>query len=182
MKTLARSAQSALELTDRIFLARGSRVLLDADLAKLYGVPTHRLNEAVKRNVERFPVDFAFRLEATEAAALISQIAISKNGRGGRRTPPWVFTEHGALMAANVLNNARAVHMSVYVVRAFVRLRDLAAASPAFAKKLADVEIALASLDRETRERFQEVYRAIRALTDQPERKTRQIGFATPSK
>jgi hypothetical protein len=97
MKMLARSAQSALELTDRIFVARGSRVLLDADLAKLYGVPTHRLNEAVKRNVERFPVDFAFRLEATEAAALISQIAISK--KRARRAANSSMGVHGALCA-----------------------------------------------------------------------------------
>ncbi len=97
---------------DRILTVRGQRVILDSDLAKLYGVPTHRFNEAVKRNRRRFPDDFAFSVTREEFTALISQNAISKKpGRGGRRTLPWVFTEHGALMAANVLKSPKAVKM-----------------------------------------------------------------------
>ncbi len=100
---------SAAELVSRIRLVRRQRVLIDSDLAALYGVPTHRLNEAVKRNSARFPDDFAFRLGTEEAQGLISQIAISKPGRGGRRKPPLVFTEHGAIMAASILNSERAI-------------------------------------------------------------------------
>jgi len=100
---------------------RGQRVILDADLARVYGVWTWRLNEQVKRNKERFPADFVFTLTAEENKALTSQIARSEKGRGGRRTLP--FTEHGAIMAASVLNSPRAVQMSVFVVRAFVKNR-----------------------------------------------------------
>ncbi len=107
-------------LAGRILMIRGQRVVLDADLANLYGVPTSRLNEAVKRNSERFPEDFRFQLTREEVAALKSQIAMSKPGRGGRRTLAWVFNEHGSLMAATVLNSPQAVKMSLYVVRAFV--------------------------------------------------------------
>src|SRR5512136_1391896 len=107
-----------------IFSIRGRRVILDSDLAKLYGVTTARLNEQVRRNPDRFPPDFMFSLSQQEFAALISQNATSKK-RGGRRKPPNVFTEHGAIMAANVLNSGRAIEVGVYVVRAFVRLREM---------------------------------------------------------
>ena len=107
-----------------IYTIHGRRVMLDADLARIYGVPTFRLNEAVKRNRERFPADFRFRLTRKETAILISQFAISSGTHGGRRTIPWTFTEHGALMAANVLNSPRAVQMSIFIVRAFLRLRE----------------------------------------------------------
>jgi len=103
---------------------RGHRVILDSDLATLYGVQTFRLNEAVKRNRERFPEDFVFQLTAEERDSLRSQNAMSKPGRGGRRTLPYAFTEHGALMVANILNSPRAVSMSVYVIRAFIRIRE----------------------------------------------------------
>jgi ORF6N domain len=118
-------------IESRIVLVRGQKVLLDADLARLYGVATGRLNEQVKRNRERFPGDFLFRLTKHEVTALRSQIAISKPaaGRGGRRYAPTAFTEHGAIMAATVLNSPRAVEMSLYVVRAFVRLREVLAAT-----------------------------------------------------
>ena len=91
---------------------RGVRVMLDSDLAKIYGVPTFRFNEAIKRNRHRFPADFMFQLTRDEFDSLRSQIAMSKSGRGGRRTLPYAFTEHGALMAANVLNSERAVQMN----------------------------------------------------------------------
>ena len=102
---------------------RGQRVMVDADLAQVYGVTTKRLNEQVKRNLDRFPAEFAFQLKREELAHLKSQIATSSLGHGGKRKLPWVFTEHGAIMAANVLNSPRAVRMSVFVVRAFLRMR-----------------------------------------------------------
>ena len=120
----------------RIVIVRGQRVVLDSELAVMYGVPLRALNQAVKRNARRFPEDFAFRLTASEADDLKSQFVISSlddssmersqietSGHGGRRSLPWAFTEHGALMAANVLRSERAVEMSVFVVRAFVRQR-----------------------------------------------------------
>jgi hypothetical protein len=135
---------------------RGRRVLLDADLAHLYGVSTKRFNEAFKRNRHRFPDDFAFRLSAQEARTLKSQSATSNTQafdlpdnrlkmapgirRGGRRYAPWVFTEHGALMVTNILRSERAVQMSVFVVRAFVRLREQVVANDAILKRLAEID------------------------------------------
>ena len=107
-------------------LMRGQKVMLDSDLAELYGVPTKRLNEQVKRNIDRFPPDFMFRLSQEEAEILRSQNATLKGGRGQhRKYLPYAFTEHGAIMAATVLNSQRAVEMSVFVVRAFVQLREM---------------------------------------------------------
>ena len=106
-------------IQNRILLIRGRRVIMDYDLAALYGVTTARLNEQVRRNIERFPADFMFHLGNQEFAALMSQIATSNAGRGGRRKLPYAFTEHGAIMAASVLSSPRAVEVSVYVVRAF---------------------------------------------------------------
>jgi len=119
---------------------RGERMLLDSDLARIYGVPTFRLNEAVKRNRERFPADFLFQLTAAEFYDLISQTAISSSGHGGRRKRPWAFTEHGSIMAANVLNSPRAIEMSVHVIRAFVALRREAGRYEALGRKLAELE------------------------------------------
>ncbi len=119
---------------------RGERVMLDSDLARVYGVPTFRLNEAVKRNHERFPADFVFQLTPEEFANLISQSAISSSGHGGRRKLPWAFTEHGAIMAANVLSSRRAVEMSIHVIRAFVTLRRESGRYAELARKLAALE------------------------------------------
>ncbi len=127
-------------LSGRIYTFRGQRVILDADLARLYDVPTFRFNEAVKRNADKFPEDFRFQLDEEEAANLASQIAISKPGRGGRRTRPWAFTEHGALMAAAVLNSPRAVQMSLFVIRAFVRMREELAGSAIILRRLAEID------------------------------------------
>lgn len=115
-------------------------MILDHDLAVLYGIPTYRFNEAVKRNCRRFPADFMFRLTVDEAAVLTSQIAMSKPGRGGRRTLPYAFTQHGAVMAANILRSDRAVQMSVFVVRAFVKMRSMLVGQKDFARKLAALE------------------------------------------
>jgi len=130
---------------------RGTRVLLDRNLAKIYGVPTFRFNEAIKRNRHRFPPDFMFQLTREEFDSLKSQIAMSKRekssqiamskiGRGGRRTLPYAFTEHGALQAANVLRSRRAVQMSVFVIRAFVKMREALRGNPELARKLAALE------------------------------------------
>lgn len=122
-----------------IIQIRGSRVIIDSDLARVYGVSTGRLNEAVKRNVTRFPVDFAFPLTRQEVTHLISQFATSRS-HGGRRKLPGVFTEHGALMAANVLNSPEVVQMSVVVVRAFVRMRQALVDTAALRRKLDELE------------------------------------------
>jgi hypothetical protein len=115
MKT---SSPIPIERIERaIYLVRGEKVMLDSDLAALYGVSTARLNQQVNRNIERFPEDFMFQLTNAEFKGLMLQIATSKTGRGGRRKLPLVFTEHGAIMAANVLNSERAGRMSVFVVR-----------------------------------------------------------------
>ncbi|MBN2031434.1 ORF6N domain-containing protein [bacterium] len=123
-----------------IHLVHGERVILDTDLAKIYGIPTFRLNEAVKRNRDRFPEDFMFQLTKNEYDALTSQIAMSKKGRGGRRTLPYAFTEHGAVMAANILNSEQAIQMSIFVVRAFIKMRQTLAASKALTDKLNELE------------------------------------------
>ena len=155
-----------------IYLIRGQRVMLDCDLAAIYQVTTKRLNEQVRRNRSRFPADFAFRLNNEEFINLRSQIATSK-GRGGRRYLPWVFTEHGAIMLASVLNSAVAVQASVRVVRAFVRLREMVAGNAALAVKLSALERRLDSHD----ESIANLFEAIRQLLTPPEKPRRQIGF-----
>jgi hypothetical protein len=126
-------------LEQSIYTVRGQRVMFDSDLAAAYGVTTKALNQAVKRNREKFPADFAFQLTADETTALRSQIVTSK-GRGGRRYLPYVFTEHGAVMAANVLNSKQATQMSVFVVRAFIKMRAALSDNRELARKLAALE------------------------------------------
>jgi len=165
-------------LSGRIHLVRGQRVMLDTDLAELYGVTTKRFNEQVKRNVERFPTDFMFQLTAEEHDSLRSQIATSKTGRGGRRYLPYVFTEHGAIMAASVLSSPRAVEMSVFVVRAFVQLRELLGSSRELADRLDDLERKLSTHDQA----IAGVIDAIRRLTSVPAKPSRPIGFTADLK
>ncbi len=153
-----------------ILLIRGEKVILDSDLAALYGVSTSRFNEQVTRNRSRFPIDFCFRLTEGEWKSLISQFATSKLGRGGRRKLPYVFTEHGAIMAANILNSERAVQASVQVVRAFVKLRQMLASNAELARKLNELE---KKYDRQ----FKIVFDAIRQLMVPPSAKTKPIGF-----
>jgi hypothetical protein len=124
----------------RIHIIRGQKVMLDSDLAELYQVPTMRLNEQVKRNSSRFPSDFMFQLTLSEATALTSQIAISNTGRGGRRHQPYAFTELGVAMLSSVLRNDRAVQMNIYIMRAFVKLRELLATHKDLADKIAVLE------------------------------------------
>ena len=177
-----RKAISSVEpVASLIRLIRRQRVIVDADLAKVYGVTTTRLNQQVWRNAKRFPNDFAFRLTVDEFAGLMLQIATSKNGRGGRRKRPLVFTEHGAIMAANVLNSPRAVQMSVFVVRVFVKMREALAQNRQLAAKLADLE-------RRLTDRFNVHEKAIVHILDEikklmqpppplPEPKRCEIGF-----
>jgi hypothetical protein len=148
-------------IEDRILLIRGLRVMLDEDLAEVYGVTTKRLNEQVKRNRKRFPEDFMFQLTAAEAEALRSQIATTKTGRGGRRTRPTAFTEHGAVMLASVLNSPTAVASSILVVRAFIRMRELVAVHRELAKRLDELE-------RKYDAKFRAVFDSIRALMEPP--------------
>jgi hypothetical protein len=156
-----------------ILVVRGHRVILDSQLAALYGVETRRLNEQVRRNWDRFPPDFVFQLTRDEAANLISQIATSSGGHGGYRKLPFVFTEHGALMAASVLSSRRAVEVSIVVVRAFVRLRSLLAMNADLAAKLAKLEQKLAVHDKQ----IVAVFDAIRELMTPPDKPKRRIGF-----
>ena len=158
-------------LAGRILLIRGQRVMLDADLAALYEVETKRLNEQVKRNAGRFPADFMFQISAEEFANLGSQFATSS--WGGRRTPPYAFTEHGAIMAASVLNSDRAVEMSVYVVRAFVQLREWMVNHKVLAQKLTELERRVSGHD----DSLAQVIDALRALMAMPKTKNRPIGF-----
>ncbi|MCA3252684.1 MAG: ORF6N domain-containing protein [Pseudomonadota bacterium] len=188
LQTLAPEA-----ITLRIATVRSQRVIVDADLAALYGVETKRFNEAVKRNLAKFPADFMFTLTAEEFAALWSQFATSNDqaatspGRGGRRYAPRVFTEHGALMAATILNSPRAVEVSVYVVRAFVRMRELAATHGDMAKRLDELEQKTEALamshdtfSRNTRSQLKQVFDALRELMTPPDPPKRPIGFVTP--
>jgi hypothetical protein len=168
-------ATVSLESIERVIcVIRGERVILDSDLAILYGVSTSRLNEQVRRNVARFPQDFAFRLTKDEFENLKSQFATSRSKHGGRRKLPLVFTEHGAIMAANVLNSERAVQTSVAVVRAFVRLRQIIASNAELAQKLWELE-------KKYDAQFKVVFDAIRQLMTPPEPKRKQIGFHVKS-
>jgi ORF6N domain len=134
-----RKGNSAV-VESRIVFLRHQRVILDADIAELYGVPVRQLNQQVKRNQGRFPSDFVFQLTAKEQEILRSQIVISRDAHGGRRYRPFAFTEHGAIMAATVLNSERAVQMSVFVVRAFLKMRALLGDKRELAPKLALLE------------------------------------------
>ena len=175
-------ALATTELIEPVIrVIRGQRVILDSDLAKIYGTSTTRLNEQVKRNKNRFPPDFLFELTEQEWKSLMSQFAISKKGRGGRRKLPYAFTEHGAVMVANILSSERAVAMSVYVVRAFVKLREVLASTEELAKKLDDVERKLTGRLDVHEKAIIELFARIRTLLKppppQPETKRRRIGF-----
>ena len=167
------SHRKIANLQSAIHLIRGQRVMLDFDLAMIYGVTTKRLNEQLKRNRLRFPADFAFQLTVQEFRTLKSQIATSSS-HGGKRKLPWVFTEHGALMLASVLNSAIAVQASVRVVRAFVRLREMVAANAQLAVKLEELERRFDSHDEAIANLFATLKRLLEP-TDAPKR--REIGF-----
>ncbi|MGI8966159.1 MAG: ORF6N domain-containing protein [Limisphaerales bacterium] len=165
-----------------ILLCRGQKIILDTDLANIYGVDTKRLNEAVRRNGERFPSDFLFKLTATEAQecySLRSQIATLKRGQH-RKYLPFAFTEHGAMMAANVLRSERAVTMSIFVVRAFNKMRELLANNKALAEKLTELEKKLTGrLDQHEHAilHILEELKKLAAAPDSTESQRREIGF-----
>ena len=164
-------------IESRILVLRRQRVILDTALAELYGVSVKRLNEQVKRNWQRFPADFMFQISRREEGkCLRSQIATSKKGRGGRRSRPYAFTDHGAIMAATVLNSEQAVHMSVFVVRAFARLRELLATNRELAAKIMELEDHLDTHDSA----IQQIVAAIRRLAVQKRAPRRKIGFQLP--
>ena len=177
-------------IAQRIATVRGQCVILDADLAALYEVETRRFNEAVRRNLAKFPADFMFQLTTDEWATLRSQSATLKAGSTGRgqhrKYLPYVFTEHGAIMAANLLSSPRAVEVSIYVVRAFVHLRELVASHSDLAKRLADLEEKTEALSmshdassHSTHEQLKQVFDALRELMAPPDPPKRPIGFVT---
>jgi ORF6N domain len=172
-----RRKAAAVSIDLRILILRRQRVILDTALAELYNVPVKRLNEQTKRNRKRFPADFMFQLTPRENKSLRSQFATSNIGRGGRRSLPYAFTEHGAIMAATVLNSEQAVEMSVYVVRAFVRLREMLAANREFADRIKELEEHLETHDGA----IQEIINVMKKLMNPPPSRRRKIGFALPS-
>ena len=160
------------KIQKKIFLIRNRKVMLDRDLAELYGVSTKVLNQAVKRNVGRFPSDFVFQLNEREFIGLRSQFVTSKP-RGGRRFFPYAFTEHGAIMLASVLNSSKAEMASVRVVRAFIYLREMLSLNNDLARKLDDLERKYESHDKQ----ITSVFEAIRRLMATPEKPKQKIGF-----
>lgn len=182
-----------------ILVIRNQRVILDADLARLYGVTTKVFNQAVKRNVSRFPKDFAFQLTTAEVTNVRSQTVTSNRetiedyedtgnrsqivtGSQKHRDPrfrPWAFTEHGALMAANILRSDRAVHMSVFVIRAFVRLREHVVANQAILKRLAEIDRTLLQHDSALLDLYEKLLPLLQPLPDHPKRR---IGFQSKGK
>jgi phage regulator Rha-like protein len=172
-----RRAIPTFSVESRILFLRHQRVILDSDIAELYGVPVKMLNQQVKRNRTRFPADFVFQLNAKENEFLRSQFVTSKKGRGGRRYMPYAFTEHGAIMAATVLNSERAVQMSLFVVRAFVRLREMLATNQRLAGKIGELERRLDTHDST----ITELIEAIKELMAPEEPARGRIGFQLPA-
>lgn len=179
---------SALQplIGSRILTLREQRVMLDADLAELYGVQTKVLVQAVKRNLARFPEDFMFQLSAAEFANLRSQSVTSSSGHGGRRTAPYAFTEQGVAMLSSVLGSARAIAVNIEIMRTFVRVRALAATHGDLAKRLAELEDKTEALamnhdtfSRNTRAQLKQVFDALRELMTPPDPPKRPIGFVT---
>jgi phage regulator Rha-like protein len=174
-------AQSAVQIVPvelierRICLIRGCKVMLDSDLAALYEVPTKRLNEAVRRNLDRFPEDFMFQLTPEDLENLLrSQFATSNVGRGGRRYQPYAFTEHGVAMLSSVLSSKRAVALNILIIRAFVRLREYLMTHHDLARKLEDVE----RTQQEHGSHIQHIYDCIeRLLEPPPDPSRRPMGF-----
>jgi hypothetical protein len=174
-KSLSRVSVELIER--RIYLIRGHKVMIDVDLGHLYDVPTYRLNEAVKRNRRRFPSDFMFQLSKKEAESLTSQFAISKKGRGGRRTLPYAFTEQGVAMLSSVLNSERAIEVNIAIMRTFVKLRQMLESNEELNRKFAAVIRKLATHDKY----FTVVFDELKKLNEPPTRPRKQIGFKAAS-
>ena len=179
-------AESIVRISGRIMLVRGQRVMIDADLAELYGVPTKVLNQAVKRNLDRFPDDFMFRLNAAEKTEVVTNCDHLASLKFSKSLP-FAFTEHGAIQAANILNSPQAVKMGVYVVRAFVQVRQLLANHRELATRLNDLEEKTEALSlkqdsfaKYTRVQLKQMFDALRELMQPPEIPKKPIGFVYP--
>ena len=163
-----------------IHMIRGKKVMLDADLANLYEVPTKAFNQAVRRNIKRFPEDFMFQLSEKEGVSLRSQSVTSKNGRGGRRYAPYAFTEHGVAMLSSVLNSERAVQMNIAIIRAFVRMRELMVSNKEIAARIEKLERGhdrTASVIEVLVEEIDRLAREVKAMKAVPPVTKRRIGF-----
>jgi hypothetical protein len=179
-KTTSLELIAAPAIEKRILVVRGRRVMVDEDLADLYGVQTKRLVEQVKRNVERFPADFMFQLDETETAALRSQNATSRAGRGGRRYAPYVFTEQGVAMLSGVLRSKRAIAVNIEIMRAFVELRRAATSYSALEARLQELERETTARLGRHDDQLERIFKALRQLTSPPARPKRPVGFRLP--
>lgn len=186
MSAAADTAVMLPRIESRILVVRGQKVIVDADLAELYGVHTRRLNEQVKRNMQRFPTDFMFKLSAAEKAEVVANCDHLQKLKFSK-VLPYAFTEHGAIQAANVLASPRAVEMGIYVVRAFVRLKEAAASHLDLAMRLTELEektedlaFSHESFSRNTRAQLKQLFDALRELMVPPDPPKRPIGFVMP--
>jgi len=157
----------------RIYLIRGNKVMIDVDLAELYGVSTRRLNEQVRRNQKRFPPDFMFQLTKAETENLRSQFATSNSKHGGRRSLPYVFTEHGVAMLSSVLNSERAIEVNITIIRAFIGLRQLLDSNEELNRKFDAVIRKISTHDKY----FKVVFNELKRLTEEPDPPRKSIGF-----
>jgi phage regulator Rha-like protein len=178
MQVTNKRAPIPLPVESRILLVRSQKIILDSALAELYDVPVKQFNQQIKRNPDRFPPDFMFQLTAKECESLRSQIVTSNSGRGGRRYRPYAFTEHGATMAATVLNSKRAVRMSVFVVRAFVHLRETLASNRDLAAKVEEIEARLETHD----EVIRDLLRNLKELATDQKAPRKKLGFQLPDR
>jgi len=162
-------------IASKIYLIRNMKVMLDRDLAELYGVETGALNRAAKRNAERFPEDFMFQITGEEAELLRCQTGISKPGRGGRRYLPYAFSEHGVLMLSSVLKSERAIQVNIVIMRAFVKLREMLSTHK-------DLKGKIESMEKKYDEQFQIVFEAIKQLLTEEDKPKKKIGFTVKEK
>ena len=172
--------ENLIQIKNLIYEIRGNKVMLDSDLADLYEVPTFRLNEAVKRKRARFPQNFMFQLTKEEYDFLISQFAISKTGRGGRRTLPYVFTEQGVAMLSSVLNSEKAIQINIQIMNTFVQMRQWAMENKELARRVAELENYFIEHCKDNKTDMREIYEAIDLLMDRT--KPVKIGFNTEEK
>ncbi|MBU6231852.1 MAG: ORF6N domain-containing protein [Patescibacteria group bacterium] len=163
----------AESIAQKIFFIRGQKVMLDSDLAMLYGVSTKYLNQTVRRNLSRFPSDFMFQIKEEELESLRLQFATSKIGRGGRRYSPYAFTEHGVAMISSILHSSRAVEMNILIIRTFIKLREILSSNRELA---AEVELLKREQDSQS-EHIKKIYKIIARLISEPPKQKGPIGF-----
>ena len=167
--------ETIIQIKNLIYEIRGHKIMIDSDLANLYEVQTFRLNEAVKRNIARFPNNFMFQLTKDEYEILTSQNAISKSGRGGRRTLPYVFTEQGVAMLSSVLNSEKAIQINIQIMNTFVQMRQWAIENKDLAQRICELEKYFIEHCKENKHDMQQIYEAIDLLIDRT--KPIQVGF-----